>query len=451
MLYHLKNTSFKLFAIFNLNKFTCLAIICFLFVAIKPERTLAATYYISSSTGSNSNSGTDSAHAWKSINVAYSTGVTYLFKRGDTFYFPIGYIYSTNVTTLADYGNPSLPKPIICLYKKINKSAWTLQSGNIWTVNLKDSASYTGYLNNIDTNVGFMNVDGNIKGAKRTGVNSLKNQWDFYSDSAKIYVYSSDNPGNLSCSIQIAVNRVILLSAGNLTVRNLQLVGTGAHAFQSSSGASNITIRSVDIREIGGSVNLTNGTNPRPHIDTVRYGNGVEFWAGASNCIADSCTYQNIYDVATTMQGGGAFTNIVFSNSTMKNNEQMFEFENGGTTNAFTNCSFTNNYCENAGFGWSYSVRPDKDSGVHILLTNSNRSGGVTISHNIFKNARTGYTYFKVPDSGNTSFFAADYNTIYLNPAVWIRSIDDRFYIKNNQAFVSQFGIDQHSTFNSIP
>ncbi|MGI8959669.1 MAG: hypothetical protein ACR2IV_07920, partial [Bryobacteraceae bacterium] len=63
-----------------------------------------ATYYVSSSTGSNSNSGTDTGHPWQTISKVSSPGLSYaggdfiLFKCGDTWKQGVGSNYAATLT-----------------------------------------------------------------------------------------------------------------------------------------------------------------------------------------------------------------------------------------------------------------------------------------------------------------------------------------------------------------
>lgn len=97
--------------------------------------TFATTYYVSSSTGNDNNSGTDPSSAWQSINkvnsVSLKPGDNVLFMRGDSFYG--GLIVtnsgnSANPITYSAYGSGA--KPIITGFTNI--TSWTNLGGNIW-------------------------------------------------------------------------------------------------------------------------------------------------------------------------------------------------------------------------------------------------------------------------------------------------------------------------------
>ena len=95
----------------------------------------ATTYYLSSSSGNDSNSGTDPSSAWRSINklnsVSLQAGDNVLFQRGDTFYGNVTISNSGsggNPITFGAYG--SGPKPIVTGFTKV--TSWNSLGGNIW-------------------------------------------------------------------------------------------------------------------------------------------------------------------------------------------------------------------------------------------------------------------------------------------------------------------------------
>ncbi len=97
--------------------------------------TTATTYYLSSSSGSDYNSGTDPSSPWQSINkinsISLQPGDNVLFKRGDTFYgsLKISNSGSTgNPITFGAYGSGN--KPILTGFTTV--SSWRNVGGNIW-------------------------------------------------------------------------------------------------------------------------------------------------------------------------------------------------------------------------------------------------------------------------------------------------------------------------------
>lgn len=83
----------------------------------------------------------------------------------------------------------------------------------------------------------------------------------------------------------------------------LKKTGYGAAHGIGGSGTHHITIRGCNICFIGGGHQMT-----RPYGEPVRYGNGIEFWSNARDCVVEDCRLWEIYDAALTSQGDG--TNV---------------------------------------------------------------------------------------------------------------------------------------------
>jgi hypothetical protein len=367
-------------------------------------------YYISNS-GNDLNDGKSRSSALKALD-SIKPGNTYLFKAGDIFYLNINKIENPLKKKIIIGAYGSGEKPIISCYKNINPEAWKLYSNNIWRVDLKLISNYTGFLNNNNTNVGFIKADGKIYGNKLNSIDLLNATWDFYSDKQFLYVYTNGNPSKLASLIQIVTDINIISLSDDMEISGVSLTGTGAHAIQGVN-VNNVVLNGININEIGGSYLPGFGNG-----DT-RYGNGIEFWNNASNCIVKNCNVQNVYDVAFTIQSSkpnSNFSNIVFTNNKASNNEQSFEaWVQGGNSN-IKGCMFFKNYCYDAGYGWSHSVRPDKKVGVHLLFYYLNGiTNDIVITNNVFSNAKTGFIHLpqNVPD--NSDIFQTKNNKFIQN------------------------------------
>src|SRR5665213_936914 len=114
------------------NFIATLFLLLFSFISVN---TFATTYYVSSSTGNDNNSGTDPSSAWQSINkvnsVSLNPGDNLLFMNGDTFYGDIvasNSGRSGNPITYGAYGSGA--KPVISGFTSV--TSWTNKGGNIW-------------------------------------------------------------------------------------------------------------------------------------------------------------------------------------------------------------------------------------------------------------------------------------------------------------------------------
>jgi hypothetical protein len=97
----------------------------------------ATTYYVSSSSGSDANSGTASTSAWQTIAhvnaQTFQPGDSILFRRGDVWnesLVPPSSGASGNPIAFDAYG--SGPAPNLTGYYAVPSSAWVLVTGNAW-------------------------------------------------------------------------------------------------------------------------------------------------------------------------------------------------------------------------------------------------------------------------------------------------------------------------------
>jgi hypothetical protein len=398
------------------------------------------TYYISAG-GNNSNTGLSPSASWKTIPYVQS-GKTYLLNRGDTLSFSVGATDNPTPSRkikISSYGSGN--KPVLSLYKKIKPSAWSRHSGQIWKVDISSSNNFTG-LNSTNTNIGFLKVNGRIYGRKLNNTGQLSQSWDFYSDNTFLYVYNTQNPSGSRVEASCNVSGIDL--SDNMEVSDIAICGAGAHGL-SAHERSNVTLSSIDISEIGGSYLSGYGNG------TTRYGNGIEFFNNAKNCLIQNCSVKQAYDVAFTMQGTGLFKDVTFRNNKADSNDQSFEAWLGSGSEGFRNCKFINNQCYNAGFGWSHDVRPDKNVGVHLLTylwqVNNRNAQDLLIEGNTFSQARCGLWYWGIWDAAPPA--VSKNNIVTLGADVPIRSQIAVYTVKNYRAFVQTTGLEVGTIFNA--
>lgn len=144
-----------------------------------------ATYYVSSSLGNDSNSGTSSASPWQTLAQVnaqtFNPGDSILFRRGD---FWNESLVPPSSGTLGDpisfdaYG--SGPAPNFTGYYLVPSSTWVQIEGNAWKAQLPSTY----------TTVNFC-LFGTIWGQKVSSSTSanLTGQWDFYIANGYLYVY----------------------------------------------------------------------------------------------------------------------------------------------------------------------------------------------------------------------------------------------------------------------
>jgi hypothetical protein len=149
----------------------------------------AATYYVSSSTGSDTNNGTSTSTPWKTIAhvnaQTFLPGDSILFKRGDVWnesLAPASSGNSANRITFDAYGTGAAPN--LTGYYAVPPSTWVLVSGNAWKAPVPATYSTINFC-----------LFGSIWGQKvAPATANLTAQWDFYLANGFIYVFSVSNP-----------------------------------------------------------------------------------------------------------------------------------------------------------------------------------------------------------------------------------------------------------------
>ena len=192
-----------------------LTIISCVLLCILSGRVMSAqntAIYVSSSTGSDVNSGLDTEHPMKDPAKAVKAGNKILLKAGDTFY--IGGLQLSG-KELSRYGEGS--NPTICGYKRIITPKWEFVSKNIWRLSLVEN-NFTGIVLNgssASNNIcAFHEYDKDeIHGRKVWKRSEMEADWDFWQtetlSKAKpqeydyVYLYLSSNPNLLKLEMSI--------------------------------------------------------------------------------------------------------------------------------------------------------------------------------------------------------------------------------------------------------
>jgi hypothetical protein len=165
-------------------------VVCFLIV-LWSWIAHATNYYVSSSTGNDSNSGTASSTAWQTIAhvnaQTFQPGDSILFRRGDLWnesLVPPSSGTSGNPIAFDAYG--AGPAPNLTGYYAVPSSAWVLVTGNAWKAPLPANYSAVNFC-----------LFGSLWGQKVAASSSnLTAQWDFYLANGFLYVYSVGNPAS---------------------------------------------------------------------------------------------------------------------------------------------------------------------------------------------------------------------------------------------------------------
>lgn len=353
------------------------------------QTSFAATYYVSAD-GADDGAGTSPQAAWRSVkrvNAAdLKPGDTVLFRRGDRW-------RGTLVTksgeegrpvTYAAYGDAEAKPLLVCCLEKNSPADWHDQGDNLW-------ATAPG---SFSRDVGNIIFDREAScGVKVWERSHLKKQGQYWYDEREklVVLYSADNPAEIYSDVNCVLREHVITLYGvhHVVCENLAVKYGAAHGFQGAN-CHHVTVRNCDVAYIGGG-------DQRGGDTTTRFGNGVEFWAGAHDCLVEGCRLWEIYDAALTNQSLDEKTlhyNIRYRNNVIWNCEYSFEYWNRPENSSTHDIYFENNTCINAGGGWGHSQRPDP-GGRHLCFYSSTAPArDIFIRNNIFHQATDNSIYF---------------------------------------------------------
>lgn len=241
----------------------------------------------------------------------------------------------------------------------------------------------------VRSDVGILILNGGEKwGVKKWKLDDLKNPLDYWYDAEKkrVFVACEGNPAARFKSVELALTRHIVDQGGrhDITYDGLAVRYGGAHGF-GGGGTQRITIRNCDVYWIGGGLQFF-----QPNGNPVRFGNGIEFWAGGRDNLVENNRLWEIYDAALTNQGNGEGSdeiNITYRNNVIWHAEYSFEYWNHPEKSLTQNILFEHNTCVDAGYGWAHAQRPDINGGHLMFYHNSAATTNVVVRNNIFANS----------------------------------------------------------------
>jgi len=220
----------------------------------------------------------------------------------------------------------------------------------------------------------------------------LDAQDKYYYDEMRntLKVRSDGPPIERHTDIECALRRHIIDESGKSYVvyENLTLLYGGAHGI-GGGDTHHIVVRGCDLGYIGGGDQMGGD-------QTVRFGNGIEFWAGAHDNLVERCRLWEIYDAALTNQSLGApcvQRDIAYRDNIIWNCEYSFEYWNRPEASLTHNIVFEHNTCVDAGYGWGHDQRPDPSGRDLCFYDSSARTEELVIRNNVFYEARSNAFY----------------------------------------------------------
>lgn len=242
-----------------------------------------------------------------------------------------------------------------------------------------------------DTSIDLLKTDvGNmifnkeeIFGSKIWTEAGLNVQGNYYYNGStwQLKIYSISNPGSYYNDIELVMYDNIITIGGKsyIDIYNIHFKNGGQMAISMSSNTGSILIHDNYFSYIGGA----------QQYGIVRFGNAVQWWNAAHDCIAERNIFWQTYDAAITPQGNGsqAFRRIFIRNNIFINNEYSLEFWNRDSSAISDSIYFENNTCIYAGSVWSHSQRQDPNGRHLSFYSNTSQTSNFFIRNNIFYGA----------------------------------------------------------------
>ena len=370
----------------------------------------SATVYYVSNNGSDSNNGTSSSTAWRTLDKVNSAklaaGSYVCFERGSVFRGKLtaqaGVTYTAYGTGAKPilYGSPENGADPTKWKKSGTKNIWYYEGSEKWgdvgTLVFNEGEACAikairefkdnGDVYNFTTGMPFNN-----------GYKDLNQDLHFYHDmtgTKRVYLYSEENPGNRFESIEFNVKQnLITVNVNGVTVDNLCLKYTGIHGVGAGT-VNDLTVQNCEFGWIGGSVQGFLGSNKYE----TRFGNAVEIYGGCENYTVQNNYIYQIYDAGITHQYSGVgdkvynHTNVLYLNNVIENCVYSIEYFVSGcepdNPSVMTNFRIEGNHMWYASRGFCEQRPPaDRSWGAHIkgrCSRTGNRAKDYVIKDNIF-------------------------------------------------------------------
>lgn len=280
-------------------------------------------------------------------------------------------------------------------------------------------------------------------GVKKWSEAELLRDGDYLYDAQlwQVKLRSDANPATRHRSIELALRRHIIDQSGRayVTYENLDLRYGAAHGIGGGS-THHITVRGCDLSFIGGGHQMT-----RPDGKPVRFGNGIEFWSDARDCLVEDCRIWEIYDAALTNQGSGTNVqeNITYRRNVIWNSEYSFEYWNRGPDSRTHNILFEHNTCVDAGCGWGHNQRPDPNGRHLMFYDNTAATTRMVIRGNIFFNATD--SLMRLHGRDWTDALTMEHNCWFQPRGVWGLWGKETLDAEGFPAFLRSRGFDLHA------
>ena len=277
-------------------------------------------YYVSQN-GDDNNDGLTPESAIKSLdaieNLLLEDGDAVLFERGSIFRFNRIMKIVSGVTYGA-YGEGMKPALYGSPENYAENDSWEEVKPNIWKIAFPYEYA-SGCILDYGMIAGVQKWDTKFDGMKENG--------DYFHDleTKDFYLYSEGKPNETWHDIEImpTLSLMEMRDSKDVVVDNLCMKYAAGFAITAPDTQGNIKITNCEMGYLGGLWvgGVVGGS--------VRFGNAIEFWAGAKDTVVKNCWFYQTYDSALTWQGsngkygawGIEYTDIAYL-------ENLFEYNN---------------------------------------------------------------------------------------------------------------------------
>lgn len=346
------------------------ALAALLWACVYGPLALAASYFVDSGSGNDSNSGLAESTPWKTLNkvnaTTFSFGSTVFLKRGARWNQSI--IVPSSGLTIDAYGSGALP----VLDSSAPVTRWTsaaalgglLGGGGTYSSPTVNVPATTGGLGNLTENGVMLRLVPWNGSASSTLNNAATGSYTYDYSAGKLYIKPASNPNDASKIYRASTLRygVYADNKTDVTVQNLAITRFSLHGVQFSS-CTRCTASNLVITDGGGAVVIAPNTYA---------GNGVEWSGNSSYGLADGLTIQNLFDSGISPQtfaGGSDLHDIEIRNSTIDRvgfAGVEITVLGYGTGSSISGISIADLTITNAGRGWSGNRYGQTAHGVRI-------------------------------------------------------------------------------------
>ncbi|MGQ0502831.1 MAG: right-handed parallel beta-helix repeat-containing protein [Panacagrimonas sp.] len=368
------------------------ALAALLWMCIQGSPAQAASYFVDSGAGKDSNSGLTETAPWKTLAkvnaTAFPFGSTVYLKRGARWNESI--IVPSSGLTIDAYGSGAPPT----LDSSVPVTRWTsaaalgglLGGSGTYSSPAVPVPANTGGLGNLSENgvmLSFVPWNGT---ASITLNNAASGSYTYDYYAGKFYIKPASNPNDASKSYRASTLRFGIWADNktDITVQNLAITRFSLLGVEFSN-CTRCTARNLTITNGGGAVVVAPNTYA---------GNGLQWSGNSSYGLADGLVIQNLFDSGISPQtfaGGSNLHDIEIRNSTIDRagyagvEVALLGF---GTGSSISNISISDLAITNAGRGWSGNRYGQNAHGV--LVGDDPRGGvisGVTVQRTTVTNS----------------------------------------------------------------